>query len=77
MIKFVGLRTKTYNYFIDDGNEDKKSKRHKKCVIKRKLTFENYKNCLEAIQLENKLSYLEKNEISIDSFFCYKRKSKK
>ena len=26
-----------------------------KWVIKRKLKFENYKNCLEATQLENKI----------------------
>ena len=32
----------------------------KKCVIKRKLKFENYKNCLEATLLENKTNYLEK-----------------
>ena len=32
----------------------------KKCVIKRKLKFENYKNCLEATQLDNKIKYLEK-----------------
>ena len=37
MTKFVGLRTKTYNYLIDDGNEDKKANSTKKCVIKRKL----------------------------------------
>ena len=30
------------------------------CFIKRKLKFENYKNCLEATQLENTISYLEK-----------------
>ena len=28
----------------------------KKCVIKRKLKFKEYKNCLEATQLENKIS---------------------
>ena len=32
----------------------KKQKAQKKCVIKRKLKFENYKNCLEANQRENK-----------------------
>ena len=37
-----------------------------KSVIKRKLKFENYKNCLEATQLENKINYLEKNKIVID-----------
>ena len=26
MTRFVGLRAKTYNYLIDDGNEDKKAK---------------------------------------------------
>ena len=42
MAKFVGLRTRTYGHLIDRG-EDKKSKGTKKCVIKRKLKFENYK----------------------------------
>ena len=48
MAKFAGLRAKTYTYLIDDGSEDKKAKGTKKCVIKRKVKFENYKNCLEA-----------------------------
>ena len=60
MTKFVGLRAKTYSYLIDDGSEDKKVKSTKKCVIKRKIQFENYKNCLEATQLENNIYYLEK-----------------
>ena len=33
----------------------KKAKGTKMCVIKRKFKFENYKNCLEAVQLENKI----------------------
>ena len=36
MIKFVGLRAKTYNYFMDDGSEEKKSKRYKKVCHKKK-----------------------------------------
>ena len=60
MTKFVGLRAKIYSYLIDDGSEDKKAKSIKKCVIKRKLKFENYKNCLEATQLDNKIKILEK-----------------
>ena len=67
MTKFVGLRAKTYSYLIDDGSEDKKAKGTKKCVIKRKLKLENYKSCLEATQLDNKINYLEKNKIDIDS----------
>ena len=43
-----------------------------KSVIKTKLKFEHYKNCLKATQLENKINYLEKNKIDIDSL---KRKS--
>ena len=66
MTKFVGLTAKTYSYLIDDGGEDKKAKGTKKCIIKIKLKFENYKNCLEATQLENKINYLE-NKIDIDS----------
>ena len=35
MIKFVGLRAKTYIYLIDDGSEDK-NKRHKKVCHQKK-----------------------------------------
>ena len=45
----------------------KKGKIIKKHGIKRKLKFENYKNCLEATQLDNKIKYLEKNKINKDS----------
>ena len=34
--KFVELRVKTYRQLIDDGNEDKKSKRHEKMCHKKK-----------------------------------------
>ena len=30
------------------------------CVIKRRLKFENYENCLEAGKLKNKSNYIEK-----------------
>ena len=32
----------------------------KKCVIKRKLKVQDYKNCLEAAQIENKINHLKK-----------------
>ena len=35
----------------------------KKFVIKRKLKLEDYKNCLEATRLENKITQVEKNNI--------------
>ena len=51
MTKLVRLRAKTYSYLTDYG----------------KFENENYKNCLEATQLDNKIRYLDKNEINIDS----------
>ena len=44
--EFVTLRPKTYSYLTDDGKEDKKAKGTKKCVIKRMIKFNDYKNCL-------------------------------
>ena len=64
MTKFVGLRAKTYSYLIENASEDKKAKATKKCVIKRKLKFENFKNCLEATQLENKKTFLKKIKLT-------------
>ena len=61
MAKFVGLRAKSYSYLIDDVSESRKAKDTKKCDIKKQLKFENYKNCLEAIQLDNKYGNVEKN----------------
>ena len=61
MIEFVGLKATPYGYLIDDVSEDKKAKSTKKCLIKRKLKFENYKNCVEATQLDCKIKYLQKN----------------
>ena len=39
----------------------------RKHIIKRKLKVENYKNCLEATQFENKINYPGKNKINIGS----------
>ena len=48
MKEFLGLRAITYSYLIDDGSQDKNVKGEKQSVIKRKLKFEDDKNCLEA-----------------------------
>ena len=42
----MALRPKKYAYLMDDGTNHKKFKGTKKCVIKQKLMFENYKYCL-------------------------------
>ena len=46
IMEFVTLRPKTYSYLTDDCKEDKKAKGTKKCVIKRMIKFNDYKNCL-------------------------------
>ena len=44
--EFVVLRPKTYSYLVGDGNSDKKTKGTKKCAIKQRLKFNDYKDCL-------------------------------
>ena len=62
MTEFVPLRPKLYSYKKLDGSEtsngphfveDKKCKGIKKCVVKKTLMFENYKNCLFEDSTEN------------------------
>ena len=54
MKEFVGLRAKAYAYLMGDDSE-KKATGTKKCVIKRILKFNNYKN------------YQSNNEITLES----------
>ena len=46
MIEFCALRAKTYAFLLDDDTEKKRAKGTKKCVIKREIMFERYKDCL-------------------------------
>ena len=46
MTEFMALRLKLYSYKVLDGSEDKKCKGIKKCIVKKTVTFEDYKNCL-------------------------------
>ena len=39
MKKFIGFKTNTCRYVIDDNNEDKKAKVTKRCVIKRNINL--------------------------------------
>ena len=51
--EFVAPRPKAYSYLDDYGNDHKKAKGTKKCVIKQKTMFQNFKNCL----FDNKTFY--------------------
>ena len=46
MTEFVTLRPKLYSYIVLDGVENKKCKGIKKCIVKKTLTFKDYKACL-------------------------------
>ena len=52
MTEFATLRPKIKSYLTNDSNENEKANGRKKCAIKRKLKFEDYKHCLEATQLD-------------------------
>ena len=65
--EFVRLRSKACSYLKYNNNEDEKWKSTKKCVIKTKLEFQDYQNCLEATQFDDKINHLEKSKIDVDS----------
>ena len=65
--EFVGLRAKIYSYLKHNNDGDKKAKGTKKCIMKRKLKFQGYKNCLETSQIENKTNCFKKYKINVDS----------
>lgn len=46
MKKFVGLRAKMYCFMTQDGGVCKRAKGVKKSILKKKLNFEQYYNCL-------------------------------
>ena len=61
MKEFSALSLKMYIYLTDSNDENKtKKKGRKRCVVKRKLKFQDYKHFLETTQLENKINQLEK-----------------
>ena len=48
MTEFVALRAKLYAYkTLEKKEEKKKCKGIKKCVVKKTLTFDDYKKCLD------------------------------
>ena len=60
--EFVTLRPKTYLYLTDDCKDNKKSKGTKKCVIKRMIKFNVYKNCLlkDEVILKSQQKFISK-----------------
>ena len=76
MEEFCALRAKTYAYLINGYNDDdydkekiinKKAKGTKECVIKRRVMFENYKDCL----FNNTVILRSQQRFKIDSHKLY------
>ena len=76
MEEFCALRAKTYAYLINGYNDDdydkekiinKKAKGTKECVIKRRVLFENYKDCL----FNNTVILRSQQRFKIDSHKLY------
>ena len=73
----VALRPESYVYLDDEGSEHKKAKGTKNCVIKQKLMFENFKDCLfnnkrvyrspERFKSYYNVMYTEVNKIALSS----------
>ena len=82
MIKFCGPRAKTYAYLIDDYEDDdydknkiinKKAKGTKKCVIKRRIKFEDYADSL----FENETILRSQQRFKSDHHTVYKEEVNK
>ena len=65
MKEFISLRPKMYSYRVGNS-EPKKCKGIKKCVVKKTITFEDYKKCLfegRNIHKSQLLFRLDKHEV--------------
>ena len=57
--EFITLRAKAYAYLKKDGSENKRAKGTKKCIIKREIMFENYREPLKIKSYQNRKKDLE------------------
>ena len=62
MTEYASIRAKTYSFLIHDFEETKKNKGTKKCVVKRILKFNDYKDCLFNKKIILKLQQRFKSE---------------
>ena len=73
MTEFAVLRSKTCSYLMDDGNSDKKAKGTKKCVIKGRVKFNDYKDCL----LNNEAIFKSQQRFKSEAHNVYTEEVKK
>ena len=67
MTELVAFRPKTYSYLKDDDSNDKKAEGTKKYIIKRTVTFNDYKDCLFMDEIILKLQQRFKSETHNES----------
>ena len=70
MTQFFRVRAKNYGYLTDNRSHDNKAKSTKMYVIKNTLKSENYKSCLEATQLENKIKLVHLSHYYFGGSVC-------
>ena len=71
MTEFCALKAEAHAYLIEDGSEHKKTKKTKKCVIKRIFMFENYTDSLlnDKIILKSQviLQHIHREQMQLNS----------
>ena len=65
MTEYFALRPKTYSCLMDDGNYYQKAKGIRICVLKQKIKFNDYKNCLLSNKIILKSQQIFENEAHI------------
>ena len=73
MTEFCAARAKTYTFKYDNDKEKKKAEGTKKCIIKKDLTFGNYKESV----LKNKIIMRSQLQFKIDHHNVYREEVNK
>ena len=73
MTEFEPLRPKAYSYLMDDENSDKQAEGTKKCVTKRVLKFNYYKDCL----LKNEIMLKSQQRFKSEAHNVYTKETNK
>ena len=67
--EFIGLRSKMYSYVKDNNKEGRTAKGIKKCVIKKNITHENYKETLfNSYQMYHKMKTIRSDAHQLGSY---------
>ena len=69
IIEFVGLKSKMYSYVKDNNKEVKTAKGNKKCIVKKDIKHEDYKNTLfNKMQMHHKMKTIRSDKHQLNSY---------